>query len=63
MHHHNLGLEYIQSGRVAESVAHEELAVALKPDAPEPQNNLGFGLFRLGRVEEAWLRHIPRNPR
>jgi len=46
-------LSLAEKGRFEDARAHLEDLVALKPDFPEAQNNLGLALFRLGRDTEA----------
>jgi tetratricopeptide (TPR) repeat protein len=53
MVHNNLGAELFKAGRTAEAIAHDERALALKPDYPEAHNNLGNALSRSGRLPEA----------
>jgi tetratricopeptide (TPR) repeat protein len=53
MAHYNLGLNYLQQGRMDESIAHYQQAVNLKPNDAQAHNNLGLGLFQLGRLDEA----------
>lgn len=61
-----VGVRQAQSGRFAEALLSYERAARLTPDDPEPWNNLGATLVKLGRLEEgrdAYTRAVELNPR
>jgi choline-sulfatase len=49
----HLGLYYQEAGRLDESLATLEKALALSPDVAEVHNDKGVSLFKSGRIEEA----------
>jgi len=48
-----LGLYYQEAGRLEESLATLDKALALSPDVAEVHNDRGVSLFKSGRIEEA----------
>jgi len=61
-----VGVRYAQSGRLADALLAYERATRLTPDDPEPWNNLGATLVKLGRLEagrDAYTRAVELNPR
>jgi protein O-mannosyl-transferase len=51
--HENLGLSYLEAGRLKEAHAHLAAAVRLKPDLPISRSNLGLLLATEGHLDEA----------
>jgi tetratricopeptide (TPR) repeat protein len=49
----NLGLNYLQQGRLDEAIVHYQEAAELRPLDADARNNLGLGLFQQGRLDEA----------
>jgi tetratricopeptide (TPR) repeat protein len=57
MAHDNLGLFYLESGRVEEAIAQYRKTLEIKPDCTEARNNLGFALFKQGETEQAMAQY------
>ncbi|HUR57742.1 MAG TPA: tetratricopeptide repeat protein [Opitutaceae bacterium] len=54
MAHNNLGKELLgEKTRLPEAIRHFERAIALRPEYPEAQNNLGLALTQSGRPRDA----------
>jgi tetratricopeptide (TPR) repeat protein len=51
--HNNLGVVYLNAGRLYEAAGEFEWARKLMPGHPDPRLNLGLALERGGRVDEA----------
>ena len=59
--YNNLGMEYLQSGRVDEAAVSIQKAVELNRSYADGENNLGLALFKTGKLDEAighWQRAI-----
>ena len=57
--HYNLGIVLDRQGRLDETLAHYQQALAIDPNCAEAHNNMGVALVRLGRLDEA-LAHYRR---
>ena len=53
----NLGTALLERGRYDEAIAHNERAIALRPDYAPGYNNLGAALRAAGRLDEAVARY------
>jgi protein O-mannosyl-transferase len=53
MANYNLGLDYLQAGRLEGSITHFQKAAEINPDDAQTHNNLGFALLADGRIPEA----------
>lgn len=59
-------LEYLQSGRLEQAIAHYHSALEIDPDHAPAHNNLGVALKQLGRTQEAvthFNKALKKNPR
>ena len=51
--HYNLGVAFVQLGRVSEAIAHYNKALEINPNYAEAEYNLGIALLQIGRLNEA----------
>ena len=55
MAHTNLGLVFLQQGKIDDGIAHYRSALQMQPDSWDAEYNLGTALLGKGRVDEAIL--------
>lgn len=55
MAHTNLGLVFLQEGKIDDGIAHYRLALQMQPDSWDAEYNLGTALLGKGQVDEALL--------
>lgn len=55
MAHTNLGLVFLQKGKIDDGIAHYRLALQMQPDSWDAEYNLGTALLGKGQVDEALL--------
>jgi protein O-mannosyl-transferase len=55
MAHTNIGIVFLQQGKIDDAIAHYRLALQMQPDSWDAEYNLGTALVAKGQVDEAIL--------
>ena len=55
MAHTNIGIVFLQQGKIDEAIAHYRLALQMQPDSSDAEYNLGTALVAKGQVDDAIL--------
>jgi len=55
MAHTNIGIVFLQQGKIDEAIAHYRLALQMQPDSWDAEYNLGTALVAKGQVDDAIL--------
>ena len=55
MAHTNIGIVFLQQGKIDDAIAHYRLALQMQPDSSDAEYNLGTALVAKGQVDDAIL--------